>query len=81
MAYISALRHIDKEGQVLLRAPLKGMISHTPACWHTSLARTDSRGLSGATRSMYICDWTRQEGGEADGLSDENGVIYAAQEV
>lgn len=74
---ISAFRHIDKDGQVLLRALLKGMISHTLACRHTSLAHTDSDGLPGATHSMNICDWTGQEEGEADCLSDEDRVVYA----
>lgn len=57
------------------------MITHTVACPHTSLARTDDHRSPGATRSMNIFDWTGQEKGEAEGLSDKNGVIYAAQEV
>lgn len=77
-AYIVAFRYIDKEGQVLLRAPLKGMITHTLACQRTSLAHTDNHGLPGATHTMNICNWTRQE---VDGLSDENGVISAARGV
>lgn len=63
----------------MLRAPLKGMI--TLAGRHTSLAHTDGHGLPGATHSMNICDWTGQEEGEVDCLSDESGVVYAAQEV
>lgn len=81
MVYIAAFRHIDKEGQILLRAPLKGMITHTLACRRTSLARTDSSGLPGAAHSMNICDWTGQEEGEVDCLSDEKPVVYSAQEV
>lgn len=46
-----------------------------------SRAHTDSHGLPRATHSMNICDWTGQEEGEVDCLSDESGVIYAAQEV
>lgn len=57
------------------------MITHTLACRHTSLVRADSHGLPGATLSMNICDYTGQEEGKVDGLSNENGVIYSAQEV
>lgn len=62
----------------MLRVPLKGMITHTLAYRHTSLAHTEGYGLPGATHSMNIYDWTGQEEGEVDGLSDENGVTYAA---
>lgn len=78
---VATFRPIDKDGQVLLRAPLKGMITHTLACRHTSSAHMDSHGLPGATHSMNICDWTGQEEGEVDCLSDEDGVVYADQEV
>lgn len=78
---ISAFKHIDKDGQVLLRALLEGMITHTLACRHTCLARTDSHGLPGATHSMNICDWTGQEEGEVDCLSDEDRVVYADHKV
>ncbi len=68
---MAALRHTDKDRQVLLGAALKGIIiTQTPACWHTSPAHTDSHGLPGATHSMNICDWTGQEEGEVDCLSD-----------
>lgn len=57
------------------------MITHILACQHTSLAYTDGHRLPGATHSMNVCDWTGQEEGAVDCLSDENGVVYADQEV
>ena len=69
---------MDKEGQVLVQSNTQG---DDYPCAGLSADQPDNQRLPGATRSMNICDWTGQEEGEVDGLSDKNGVICAAQEV
>lgn len=80
-ACIAAFSQIYKEGQFLLRALLKGGITHPLASRCTRVADAEACGLPGATHSMNVCDWTGQEEEEVDCLSDENRVVYAAQEV
>lgn len=57
----SAARDTDADGQVLLRALLKGVINHTPACRHASAQPWVTRGN---TQHGYLrLDWTPGKGG------------------